>query len=416
MTQKLFTKNYTLLVMGQVSSLFGNYILKFALSMYVLELTGSAAIYASILALATIPTILLSPLGGILADRVNRRNIMVTLDALSALCVLCAALMFSDSTDITVIGVLLVLLSVLGAFESPTVQACIPQMQTGDNIIKGNAVVNQIAAVSALIAPILGSVLYVTFGLKPVMAASVICFFITALFEWYIKLPNIPSDKRIGVVSIIKNDFLLGMRFICKEQSEIFKMLLLIALINFFVIGTAVVGLPYIVQTILGLNAEYYGAAESALGFAAILGSIAAELLTKKLSTYHLSITLVVLGVFLIPAGGVFLAPTSRITKYAINITAFCCMQFAACIFSIFSLSLIQQKTPDHLIGKVMAFVSTITICAQPLGQIVYGILFDRFGNAVYLILIPTGVMIFIIGLLVTRFFRKLDSKSLLVE
>lgn len=69
MTQKLFTKNFILLILGQVTSLFGNYILRLALSMYVLELTGSATIFAGILSIAIIPTILLSPFGGILADR-----------------------------------------------------------------------------------------------------------------------------------------------------------------------------------------------------------------------------------------------------------------------------------------------------------------------------------------------------------
>ena len=77
MTQKLFTKNFILLILGQVTSLFGNYILRLALSMYVLELTGSATIFAGILSIAIIPTILLSPCGGILADRAIRRNIMV---------------------------------------------------------------------------------------------------------------------------------------------------------------------------------------------------------------------------------------------------------------------------------------------------------------------------------------------------
>jgi len=156
MTQKLFTKNFTLLVIGQVISLFGNYILKFALSMYVLEVTGSAAIYASILAGATIPTILLSPLEGILADRANRRNIMVALDTLSGISVLFALLLFSTGNGIAMTCVLLVTLSILGAFESPTVQACVPQMKSGDNIIRGNAVVNQVAAISALIAPLAG--------------------------------------------------------------------------------------------------------------------------------------------------------------------------------------------------------------------------------------------------------------------
>ena len=91
--EKLFTRNFTLLILGQVSSLTGNYTLKFALSMYVLEQTGSASIFAGMLSAALLPTVLLSPFGGILADRANRKHIMVALDALSGLSVLAAGLL-----------------------------------------------------------------------------------------------------------------------------------------------------------------------------------------------------------------------------------------------------------------------------------------------------------------------------------
>ena len=57
------------LILGQINSLFANTILRFVLSMYILELTGSASIFAGLLAVSMIPTILLSPFGGILADR-----------------------------------------------------------------------------------------------------------------------------------------------------------------------------------------------------------------------------------------------------------------------------------------------------------------------------------------------------------
>ena len=173
MTQKLFSKNFMLLILGQIASLFGNFILKLALSMYVLDATGSAAIFAGILSAAVIPTIILSPLGGILADRANRRNIMVALDALTGISVLCTALLLSEKNALFVISVLLIALSVLGAFETPTVQACIPTMLEGENITKGNAIVNQAASLSYLIAPMLGGILYASFGLKPVMYASV---------------------------------------------------------------------------------------------------------------------------------------------------------------------------------------------------------------------------------------------------
>ena len=71
MSQRLFNRSFTFLILGQISSLMGNYTLKFALSMYVLEQTGSATVFATLLSAAMLPTILLSPFGGILADRVT---------------------------------------------------------------------------------------------------------------------------------------------------------------------------------------------------------------------------------------------------------------------------------------------------------------------------------------------------------
>ena len=410
MTEKLFTKNFTLLVLGQVTSLFGNFILKLALSMYVLEVTGSATIFAGILSIATIPTILLSPFGGILSDRANRRNIMVALDALSGLSVLCAALFLSERNALTVISVLLVILSILGAFETPNVQACIPTMLTGDNIMKGNAVVNQVASISYLIAPIIGSILYSMVGLKPVMYASIICFFVTALFECFIKLNYERLDNNQNIFAMIKQDFSSSMQFIFKEQSDIVKMLLFASISRFFVMGLTVVGLPYIVRTILDLNAKYYGVAESALAVATIIGSIAAGILTGKLKTHKLSFVLSALGIFIIPAGIAFLFPSNKIIVYIINVVSFCGMQIAVSIFSIFAVSLIQQRTPNHLIGKVMAYTSTITLCIQPIGQIIYGFLFDGFSEQIYFVLIPTGIIVCAIGLLATGFFRNMEK------
>ena len=412
MTEKLFTKNFTLLILGQLTSLFGNFILKLALSMYVLEVTGSAAIFAGILSAATIPTILLSPLGGILADRADRRNIMVALDALTGVSVLCAALFLSESNAIAVISTLLIILSILGAFETPTVQACIPTMLQGDNIMKGNAVVNQVASLSYLIAPMLGGVLYAMLGLKPVMYASVVCFFITALFECFIKLSYQRIQNQGGVLQIVKQDFLSSMQYISKEQTSISKMLLLTAFSRFFVMGITIVGLPFLVRTVLGFNAKYYGAAESALAVATILGSIAAGILAEKLKIHKLSVLLASLGIFIIPAGIVFLLPVNAIIKYGVTVVSFCGMQAVISIFSIFAVSLIQQRTPNYLIGKVMAYTSTITLCIQPIGQIVYGFLFDRFHNEVYFVFIPTGIIVCIVGLSAMRLFRNMEREQ----
>lgn len=399
MKEKLFTKNFTLLVLGQVSSLFGNYILRLALSMYVLELTGSAAVFAGLLSAATIPTILLSPVGGILADRADRRNIMVALDAMTGTAVLCAALLLSEQRALVVIGALLVLLSVLGAFETPTVQACIPSMLTGDNIIRGNAVVNQTASISYLTAPLLGGIFYSAFGIKPVMYASVLCFFVTAFLECFIRLDYRPAGFGGNALAVAKADFLDSVRFIGKERRDILRILLLAALSRFFVMGVTLVGLPFLVRTVLGLDARYYGAAESVLAVAVIAGSMAAGVLAGKIQKGGLSAMLAAVGLCIVPAGLAFLLPAGTGVRYAVLVAAFCGMQIAISMFSIYAVSMIQQGTPEYMIGKVMAYTSAITMCAQPAGQMVYGFLFDGCKEAVWLVLIPTGVIVCGIGM-----------------
>ena len=398
MKEKLFTKNFTLLVLGQVSSLFGNYILRLALSMYVLELTGSAAVFAGLLSAATIPTILLSPFGGILADRADRRNIMVALDAMTGTAVLCAALLLSEQRALVVIGALLVLLSVLGAFETPTVQACIPSMLTGDNIIRGNAVVNQTASISYLTAPLLGGIFYSAFGIKPVMYDSVLCFFVTAFLECFIRLDYRPAGFGGNALAVAKADFLDSVRFIEKERRDILRILLLAALSRFFVMGVTLVGLPFLVRTVLGLDARYYGAAESVLAVAVIAGSMAAGVLAGKIQKGGLSAMLAAVGLCIVPAGLAFLLPAGTGVRYAVLVAAFCGMQIAISMFSIYAVSMIQQGTPEYMIGKVMAYTSAITMCAQPAGQMVYGFLFDGCKEAVWLVLIPTGVIVCGIG------------------
>ena len=408
--EKLFTRNFTLLILGQVSSLTGNYTLKFALSMYVLEQTGSASIFAGMLSAALLPTVLLSPFGGILADRANRKHIMVALDALSGLSVLAAGLLLPLGRELWVIGALLVLLSVLAAFESPTVQACVPQMVSPQNLVQGNAVVSQVSAVTSLVTPFWGSLFYTAFGIGPVFAAAVVCFWLTALLECMIHLEYQKPPRTAGIGAIVREDLAVSAHFLRREQPDILKLLLLAALAGMFVSGTAVVGFPYLVRTVLGLSATYYGAAESAMGAAAILGSLCAGLLGKKLRVRDLAAIFLSFGLSLFPIGFSFLLPVGRMARYGVLLFFFCVCQLGVCIFSTYAITLIQQRTPKQLMGKVMSCVFTLSMCAQPVGQVVYGALFDCFSDSVYWVLIPTGMLICLIAVASRGFLKRMEA------
>ena len=378
--------------------------------MYILEQTGSAAVFAGLLALAMLPTILLSPFGGILADRASRRAIMVALDGLSGGCVLAAALLFPGAGGPPVTAGLLVALSVLGAFESPTVQACVPQMLDGEAVMQGNALVGQVSSLAGLVTPFLGSLVYTAWGLTPVLYGTAVCFWITALLECGIRLPPRPRSERMSVRRIIREDLAAGLRFLRREEPGILRLLLLAGLVSLFVAGTVVVGFPYLVRTVLGLSAELYGAAESALGVAAILGGVCVAALGERLRLRSLAWVLGGIGLCLLPCGAVFLVPASALARYAVLLGMFFLLQLGCSLFSTCAISLIQARTPERLMGKVMSCVFTLSLCAQPLGQVVYGFLFDQFAQAVYWVLLPSGLALWAVGMGARHFFKSLEK------
>ena len=136
---KKYSKDFFLVVIGQIISLFGNQILRFVLPLYLLNQTGSAALFGTVSACAFIPMIILCPVGGIIADRVNKRNIMVILDFSTAALILILSLLLGQvDVVILLLAVLIVLYGIQGAYQ-PAVQASLPVLVKPEQLISGQA-------------------------------------------------------------------------------------------------------------------------------------------------------------------------------------------------------------------------------------------------------------------------------------
>ncbi len=410
MSQKLFNRDFTLVAIGQLISLFGNAILRFALALYVLDATGSAAVFGTVTAIAVIPTILLSPFGGILSDRVNRRNIMVSLDFATAALALGLGLLLSEENAVTLITAALLLLSVIQACYTPSVNSSVPLLQAEGNLVKANAVVSQVSMLANLIGPVLGGVLYGFFGAMPIILVSGVCFFLSAVLELFIHIPFQPLDAKTGILQIVKDDLRESIRFMTREQPDILRITLMIAVYSLFVVSTITVGLPYMVRTVLGLSSQLYGAAEGLMAAAGIAGGIASGFLAGRLKTSRLYWLLVLSGAALVPVGAAFLLGCGPMTCYIVITICIMAMQLLIALFSIFMLSLAQGRTPSHLLGKMTAYIMTLTMCAQPVGQALYGVLFDRFAGSLYLPLIATALIAAAIGLASRGLFARLEQ------
>lgn len=378
---KLFNRNFSMMIAGQIVSLFGNAILRFALPLYILDATGNAAIFGGILALSMVPTVLLSPIGGVIADRFPRQRIMYLLDFATAALVTAFLFILEGGGGVAAVAVMMMLLSVIQACYQPSVMSAIPLLSSDENLMAANGVAMQVQAVSTLLGPILGGILYGAFGVPPILAVSAVCFFASAVLEIFIRIPFVKLERTGSALSQIKSDLGDALRFLRREQPLLLKALWVMAGVNLFLSSLFIVGLPYLVKTYLGLSAGLYSYAEAALGVGTILGGLLSGLVVKVLPFRRSHVLLFLTGALLLPIALALAMGAGAMTTYFI--IALCMMLGMACaaLFSIFAQTYFQQVTPGKLLGKVSSFVSAICVCAMPLGQALYGVLFEGFGS-----------------------------------
>ena len=411
MEQKLFSKDFTLVVIGQIISLFGNAAVRFALPLYLLNQTGSSALYGTVTACAFIPAILLSPVGGVVADRVNKRNIMVTLDFFTAGVITVFSLLMGMADLVLLTTVVLMLLYGISGAYQPSVQASIPVLVTPKHSMAANSVVNTISSFASLMGPVLGGILYSTYGLKPVLRVCTACFVLSAVMEIFIKIPFTAPQSGGGIWQMVKGDFAESLRFIRKEKPVIGKALLVVCGINLFLSSMLMVGLPYMVTEVLYLDGalanKLYGFAEGALAAGGLAGGISAGVFAKKLSIQKAGNLIIASAVSVFPAGLALLVFSSGMLNYIIlTVCCFCIMLFST-VFAVQMLSFFQTETPQNLVGKVIAVILAVSMCAQPLGNVVYGILFEICRGYEFAVILFAGAISLVIAVRTKGIFSK---------
>lgn len=407
-TKKLFGRDFTLMVVGQIISLFGNAVLRFALSVSVLDMTGSAAAFATISALSMLPMVLLSPLGGVLADRVSRKGIMAALDFTTAGLLAAFALLFHAEPGVAAIAVVMILLAIIQSFYQPSVQSSIPSLVGEESLMAANGVAVQVNALANLLGPVLGGFLYGIFGLSPILYASVVCFFLSAVMECFLHIPYVKRAMTGGVIRTVFSDFTGSLRFMVREQKSIFQLLLVVAGINLFLSSMITIGLPYLVKIFLGLSNQMYGLAEGAMGVGSILGGLLAGAAAKKLAVSQSHILLMISALTVVPLGAAVLTNSGPMISFGVILLSVAAMMCSATLFSVVGQTLIQKLTPADQLGKVMSAVTVISMCAFPLGQALYGVLFDWAGNLSFLVVLFSGAVCIVLGLLAKGILQKM--------
>ncbi len=410
MNSRLFQRDFTIMILGQIISLFGNAILRFSLSLYVLEVTGSAAVFGTILAVSMIPTVLLSPFGGVLADRLPKQKIMTILDFVTAGLIVFYDAVYGSAGNLAAVTIFMILLTLIQAFYQPSVQASIPLLASQEQLMAANGIVMQVQALAGLLGPILAGMLYGIGGVKPILAASAVCFFLSAVMELFLRIPHEKREADGSPVRMALLDLKGAVTYLIRENTCLFKLLIVVAGINLFLSALFIIGLPYLVKIYLGMSAQAYGFAEAAMGMGSILGGLVSGLAGKKIPFKHSHYFLLGTPLLLIPVILILLFQAPGKMIYAVLLFSVMIGMGFAELFTIAAQTFIQKSTPVHMLGKVGAFVSTICVCALPIGQAMYGGLFELFSGSPWVVVLVGTVISMMLAYAAKRTLRNAEA------
>lgn len=146
-------------------------------------MTGSAVVLGLVTGFAFVPMVIMSPIGGLIADRVNKRNIMVSLDFLTSGLTVLFLISYQRVNLAGIISVMLFLLYGISGTYQPSVQSSIPVLVEKERVMPANAIINMISSLSGLLGPALGGVAYSVWGIYPILTGAAVCFFASAVME-----------------------------------------------------------------------------------------------------------------------------------------------------------------------------------------------------------------------------------------
>jgi len=366
---------FILIVLGQIVSLFGNAALRFALPLYLLRQTGSAALYGGITALAMLPALAGMLTGGALADRCRKARLMALLDLVTAGIAAAAA---AGLPHLPLLPLVLTVLGILYAIQGlyqPVVRACLPLLLNGTQLLRGNAVIQLVDTVDELLGPLLGAVLLEHLGIRGLLVLCGGCFALSAGMELCLRIPqDVPYDTKLSVRSL---------------WADLLE------------VPALTVGVPVLVVQTLQKSDASLGLVQAVLSAGGILGGVlAGTVFVRHPIRSGTPLLLALSGV----CAALGLALRVSVLQFGSILVLGAVFMAVAALFNVWFFAQLQVLVPQAQLGKTTACCTVLACLTQPIGQAAYGIAFQHWAAHPADVLLAAGVLsALVLWLLQTR-------------
>jgi MFS family permease len=400
-------RNFRLLTAGQTTSTIGDSCYAVALPWMVLSARGGGvAVLGLVLACYGIPRTALIPVGGILADKISGRVVMLAADTVR--CGLAGALVYLDATHhvtLAALGPVAALVGACGGLFMPASYTLLPQLLPPGDLQSGNAIASAGNQLGAFAGPVLAGALVTTVGAAAAFGADAATFAVSAITLALIRpcrqlsggaasagrgelspagsepSPSGGAVPAAGSGSGSGGPSRRGLRGLLREP--VLQTTMVVALVaNLLITGTFEVAMPDLAHERFGAGG--YGAMLACFGAGAVVGALAAarrKALRVPAVTACRALVLAGVGVAVIPYLGGLPGACAAILVLAVCIT----------YGDIILITLLQQWAPPDLLGRVMSMIMLASMGAFPVSVAVAGFLVSRFGPVPFF---PAGAVV----------------------
>ncbi len=354
---------------GLTISVLGDWVGSTALTLHIYNVTGSATAVATLTIVRSLPVLLFGPMAGVAADRISRRRIMIGSDIARAFLYALLPL----ATTLPQIMTIAFLTSSIAVFFRPALSALTPDLVEKEHLLEANSLTFSSANLMMIVGPAVGGLMVGFLGTAWAFQFDAATFLVSALAVFFITEKwqgRKDAPERQGAVSWVK-DLAWGLSYIIR-QHVVGVMTLEMMLMALGMVAVTVLEVIF-VKSILGAGDDGYGLLLSVAGIGALIGSLLAGWIGKKVSASALFCWTGVLG-------GLSFFFYANIPIFYITLGIVLIQMIVFSVGQVAAQSLLQQMIPEELRGRVFAQIITGYTITHLLGAGVWGALIDRIG------------------------------------
>ena len=386
-------RNFNIVLAGQVISLFGSSIQRFCLSLYLLEPTGSTAVYGNILALSVLPYIFLAPAAGMAADVYSRKKIMIVLDVLAGCLLLIYSICFFTGIDSAwLAAAVMIILSGISTFYNPAVTACLPQIVEADRLRYANSCISQVGAWSNILGPVLAGVLYGFLDIRHIVLINALSFLFSAGLEGFIHMPHIPlrdrAEFRLSVSFLHMGNTWKGL----KNQYHVVRNIIIsYGMYNICIVPVNGILFPAVINLELNLPSQVFGIIEGMLMCGMLLSSILVAWKSGWFSIRRIYLWNLPMPAVLLIMGITLRTGADPVIKAAVMGVSGLVIMFCLGVGNIVTLTYTQSTVPTHMLGSVSALSTAVATATVPVGQVSFGYIMESGISSYALLILATA-------------------------